>query len=85
MTPMLALQTWITVAIVLAAVSALVLLIIVIGPTRSVRQEPPLDDEVESRILLGEDAAQIEEELEEEEREAAAEESEQPGPSGPAA
>lgn len=82
---MLALQTWITVAIVLAAVSALVLLIIVIGPTRSVRQEPPLDDEVESRILLGEDAAQIEEELEEEEREAAAEESEQPGPSGPAA
>lgn len=84
---MLALQTWITVAIILAAVSALTLLIIVIGPTRTVREEPPLDDDVESRILLGEDAAQIEEELEEEEQEQeeAEEPSQGPGIPGPAA
>ena len=80
---MLALQTWIAVAIVLAAISALTLLLIIIGPTRTVREEPPLDDDVESRILLGEKAAQIEEELEEEEQEEA--ESEEPGVSGPAA
>jgi hypothetical protein len=81
---MLALQTWITVAIVLAAISALTLLLIIIGPTRTVREEPPLDDDVESRILLGENAAQIEEELEEEEQEKD-ETSEEPGVSGPAA
>jgi hypothetical protein len=84
MNPMLALQTWITVAIVLAAISALTLLLIIIGPTRTVREEPPLDDDVESRILLGENAAQIEEELEEEEEEAG-EASEEPGVPGPAA
>ncbi len=83
---MLALQTWITVAIILAAVSALTLLIIVIGPTRTVRQEPPLDDDVESRILLGEDAAQIEEELEDEEEQENGEATpHEPGVPGPAA
>jgi hypothetical protein len=85
MTPMLALQTWKIVAILLAGLSALTLLIIVIGPTRTVRQEPPLDDDVESRILLGEDAAQIEEELEEEEQEDTEEPSQGPGVPGPAA
>ena len=82
---MLALQTWKIVAILLAGLSALTLLIIVIGPTRTVRREPPLDDDVESRILLGEDAAQIEEELEEEEQEDTEEPSQGPGVSGPAA
>jgi hypothetical protein len=85
MTPMLALQTWKIIAILLAGLSALTLLIIVIGPTRTVRREPPLDDDVESRILLGEDAAQIEEELEEEEQEDTEEPSQGPGVSGPAA
>jgi hypothetical protein len=87
MTPMLALQTWKIDAILLAGLSALTLLIIVIGPTRTVRRERPLDDDVESRILLGEDAAQIEEELEEEEheQEEADEPSRGPGVSGPAA
>lgn len=82
---MLALQTWKMVAILLAGLSALTLLIIVIGPTRTVREEPPLDDDVESRILLGEDAAQIEEELEAEEQEETEEPSQGPGVSGPAA
>jgi hypothetical protein len=47
-----------------------------------VRQEPPLDEAVESRILLGESPAEIEEELEEEqeEAEAEAEGSDVPGP-----
>jgi hypothetical protein len=86
MTPMLALQTWMTVAIVLAAISALTLLLIIIGPTRTVREEPPLDDDVETRILLGEDAAQIEEELEEEEqREEPEADTPQRGLPGPAA
>jgi hypothetical protein len=92
MTLMLALQTWKMVAILLAAVSALALLVIVIGPTRAVRREPPLDDDIESRILLGEDAAQIEEELEEEEeqqeeQEGAGADAPSPGPGvpGPAA
>jgi len=81
---MLALQMWKIVAILLAGLSALTLLIIVIGPTRTVREEPPLDDDVESRILLGEDAAQIEEEIEEEQEETE-EPSQEPGVSGPAA
>ncbi|MBA2327592.1 MAG: hypothetical protein H0V95_13245, partial [Actinobacteria bacterium] len=55
MTPTLALETWIAVAVVLVSVSALLLVLIVVAPWRSVRQEPPLDDAIESRILLGED------------------------------
>jgi hypothetical protein len=83
MAPVLAVETWIAVAIVLATASAIVLLLIVVAPWRSVRQEPPLDDEVESRILLGEDPADIEEEIEEEREEADAEE--EPAGPGPAA
>jgi len=73
MTPFLAVETWIAVAIVLVVASAIVLVLIVVAPWRSVRQEPPLDDAVESRILLGESPAEIEEELEEEQEEAEAE------------
>jgi hypothetical protein len=82
MTLSLAVETWIAVAAVLAAASATVLVLIVVAPWRSVRQEPPLDDAVESRILLGESPAEIEEELEEEqeEAEAEAEGSDVPGP-----
>jgi hypothetical protein len=83
MTPSLAVETWIAVAIVLATMSAFVLLLIVVAPWRSVREEPPLDDAIESRILLGEDPAVIEEELEEEQEEAEAEE--EPAGPGPAA
>lgn len=81
-------RPWLTLAIVLVVLSALTLLVIVLGPTRTVREEPPLDEEVESRILLGESPDQIEEELEEEarEREDEAESEDAPGPgSGPAA
>ena len=81
----LAVETWIAVAIVLAAASGFVLLLIVVAPWRSVRAEPPLDDEVESRILLGESPAEIEEELEEEEEERERESAEEPAGPGPAA
>jgi hypothetical protein len=43
-------------ACVLAAV---VLALLVVAPWKGVRNEPPLDDEVETRLLLGEDPAQI--------------------------
>jgi hypothetical protein len=82
MTPFLAAETWIAVAVTLATASAVVILLIVVAPWRSVRQEPPLDEGVESRILLGESPAEIEEEIEEEqeEAEAEAEGSDVPGP-----
>jgi cytoskeletal protein RodZ len=82
MTPLLAVETWIAVAVVLVSVSALLLVLIVVAPWRSVRQEPPLDDAIESRILLGEDPAQIaeEEQDEQDQRESESEESDAPGP-----
>ena len=77
-----AVQTWIAVAIVLASASAFVLLLIVVAPWRSVRAEPPLDDEVESRILLGDDPAEI---AEDEDEETEPEEAGEPAGPGPAA
>ena len=59
MTLTLALETWIAVAVTLVATSALLLLLIVVAPWRSVRQEPPLDDAIESRILLGEHLGEV--------------------------
>ena len=43
-------------AVVLAAV---VFLAIVLAPWKSVRNEPPLDPDIETRLLLGEDPAQV--------------------------
>jgi hypothetical protein len=51
-----------TVLPALAAVSALsviALLLIVATPSRRVRAEPPLDEEAETRLLLGEDPAEV--------------------------
>jgi len=45
--------------IVIAAVALLGLLVIVIGPSRRVRAEPPLDPDVEAALLLGEDPDEI--------------------------
>jgi hypothetical protein len=82
MTPVLALHPWAVTGIVLASISAAVLMLIVIAPWRSIRQEPPLDDEAETRILLGDDPAAIAEEEQEAEEER---ELHEPGVSGPAA
>jgi hypothetical protein len=54
----------ITVLAVIGALSVVALLLIVIAPSRRVREEPPLDDEIQARLLLGEDPAEIDEELE---------------------
>lgn len=41
-----------TVLIVIAVASVLVLILIVVAPWRRVREEPPLDRDVETRLLL---------------------------------
>jgi hypothetical protein len=41
--------------IAIAVVAFLALVVIVVGPSRRVRAEPPLDPDEESAILLGED------------------------------
>ena len=43
--------------------SVLVLLLIIVAPSRKVRREPPLDSEVEARLLLGEDPDEIDRDL----------------------
>ncbi len=45
--------------IVIAGVAFLGLMVIVIGPSRRVRAEPPLDPDVEAALLLGEDPDEI--------------------------
>lgn len=47
---------WVGIVVVVATVA---LLLLVIAPWKSVRNEPPLDDDVEARLLLGEDPAKI--------------------------
>jgi hypothetical protein len=46
------------------AVSVAVLVLIVVAPWQRVRREPPLEEEVETRLLLGEDPAAIDRDLE---------------------
>jgi hypothetical protein len=41
--------------IAIAVVAFLALVVIVVGPSRRVRAEPPLDPDEESAVLLGED------------------------------
>jgi hypothetical protein len=41
--------------IAIAVVALLALVVIVVGPSRRVRAEPPLDPDEESAVLLGED------------------------------
>jgi len=53
-----------------------VLVVIVVAPWRRIRSEPRIPDDVESRILLGEDPREIAEEEDKEKAE---------GPSGPRA
>ena len=42
-----------------AVLAAVVLLLVVVAPWKSVRDEPPLDDDIETRLLLGEDPAKV--------------------------
>jgi hypothetical protein len=73
----LALETNQLIAMIVGVVCLLALLVIVVAPWRRIRSEPPIPDEVEARLLLGEDPADIaEDEDESRTRE---------GPSGPRA
>jgi hypothetical protein len=76
----LALNSWLATAIALAVTSLVVLLVIVIAPSRAVREEPPLDDTIETRLLLGEDPAEIAEDEDTEDDEASVEEPDLRGP-----
>lgn len=40
-------------------VAAVALVALIAAPWRSVRKEPPLDDDVEARLLLGEDPERV--------------------------
>lgn len=46
-----------------AVVSVVALVLIIVAPWRTVRSEPPLADEIESRLLLGEDPDDIDRDL----------------------
>ncbi len=55
-------------ASLLAVVCVAAIVLIVVAPWKRIRAEPPLPDDVETRLLLGEDPEEIlEEEIEEEE------------------
>jgi hypothetical protein len=71
----LALETNQWVAILVGVACLAVLVAIVVAPWRRVRAEPPIPDDVEARLLLGEDPKEIAEEEDEEAE----------GPSGPRA
>jgi len=72
----LALETnqWVAILVGVACLGALV--VIVAAPWRRIRSEPRMSDDVEAKLLLGEDPKEIAEEEDEEEAE---------GPSGPRA
>jgi hypothetical protein len=55
---------WVAILLGIACFAAL--LFIVVAPSRKIRAERPLPDEVESRLLLGDDPARIAEEEEKE-------------------
>jgi hypothetical protein len=48
----------------IAALSVIALVLIVIAPGRRVRREPPLDEDVQTRLLLNEDPEEIAEDVE---------------------
>jgi hypothetical protein len=57
---------WVAIFLGIACVAALV--IIVVAPWGKIRQERPLSDEAETRLLLGEDPSDIAEQEEENDR-----------------
>lgn len=63
LSPLLAVD-WVVGIIALCALSVAVLVLIVVAPWQRVRREPPLDEDVETRLLLGEDPAELDQELE---------------------
>jgi hypothetical protein len=62
LTPTLAMD-WLPWIVGLCVLSVLVLILIVIAPWKRVRNETGIDDEAETRLLLGEDPEEIERDL----------------------
>jgi hypothetical protein len=54
---------WLPWILGICVLSVIVLILIVVAPWRGVRREPKLDDEVEARLLLGEDPDEIDRDL----------------------
>ena len=52
MHPFLALELSTTVLVIVAVISVVLLVLIVVAPWKGVRKEPPLDKEVEAKLLL---------------------------------
>lgn len=61
----LALETNQLIALIVGGACLFALLVIVVAPWRPIRSEPPIPDEVEARLLLGDDPAEIAEDEEE--------------------
>jgi hypothetical protein len=55
---------WIPWIVGLSIVSVVVLVLILVAPWKSVRAEHGLDEETETRLLLGEDPERVEQDLE---------------------
>jgi hypothetical protein len=55
----LAMHVGLLLAGLLFVLGVVVLVLLVWAPWKSVRREPPLPDDIETRLLLGEDPAQI--------------------------
>ena len=55
---------WIPWIVGLCIVSVVVLVLILVAPGKSVRSEHGLDEETETRLLLGEDPERVEQDLE---------------------
>ena len=64
----IALETNQLIALILGGVCVAALVIIVVAPWHRIRAEPKIPDEVETRLLLGDDPAEIAEEEDEAER-----------------
>ena len=54
---------WLPWIVGLCVLSVIVLVLIVVAPWKRVREEPALDDEAETRLLLGEDPDEIDRDL----------------------
>jgi hypothetical protein len=63
----LALETNQLIALIVGVVCLLALVVIVVAPWRRIRSEPPIPDEIETRLLLGDDPREIAEDEEESE------------------
>jgi hypothetical protein len=68
LTPVLGVD-WLPWIVALCVLSVVVLVLIVVAPWKRVRNDTGLDDEVETRLLLGDDPEEIERDLAEREAE----------------